>query len=208
MTSAHPPVLWLLRHGRTPVCLVAAADRATACRLAHALAPDVPFCDFSALQVGTPKRPTAGIIADLRQGSTTDDVALARPTARPRRRSANGHIPTEDAPTPALAAFEAACRHFGVHEHVARNSHAPVATRLRWAIWSATLEAGYNQKQAAAVTGHDHGTVSHTIIGIEAGTLRVDGAARAMYEFAAAAMRQAVTGEEMPTRGASMASPC
>lgn len=199
MTNAHPPVLWLLRHNRTPVCLVAATNRDTACRIGHELAPDIAHCDFSALHVGTPKNPRAGVVADLRMQATTDEDGNPLPRMRPppkRRRHATGHAPTDKAPSAGLECFEAVCRHVGIHEVVARNSHSPVATRVRWATWSAVLTAGYNQREAGAVTGHSGTAVSKTVIGIENKTLKVDASTLDLYAYACAAMRLAVTGEE------------
>lgn len=202
--NASVPLLWLVRHAGAAVALVAANNRDHASRLAHALSPDIPYCDFSTLRVGTSKQNFAGVVADLRSAhdrGKVDDTAPHVDTHPSRRRL--GHHPGPRAPSVALHAFSALCAEFGIAEDVARSSHTPAATRLRWAIWSACLGAGYNQKQAADVTGHDHGTVSHTMVDIEAGKhaakVRHPDTVRA-YEFAVAAMRAETTGERPGTR--------
>ena len=81
-----------------------------------------------------------------------------------QRRHRAGHKPGPNAPTPALVAFSAMCTAFGIAEDVARTAQTPIATRLRWAIWQACINVGYNQREAADVTGHNSGTVSHMLM--------------------------------------------
>lgn len=190
------PALWLVRHVGAPIAIVAANDRATACRLAHDLATEVPFCDFSTMVIGMSRQAATVVVADLRTQRTEVDGTAPHVDTHPSRRRL-GHTPGPRAPSPALAAFSALCRAFGMDEHVARTSKTPAATRLRWAIWSACLGAGYNQKQAADVTGHDNGTVSRTMVDLEAGKMRKRAehpdTVRA-YQFAVEAMRAESTG--------------
>lgn len=191
--------LWLLRNAGVPVCIVAAPDRATACRIGHNLAPEVAFCDFSTRDIGTAKTNDRVVIADLRapKPTTTSEAVEAKHVMRTPRR----HRPREaspEAPMPALVAFDAMCSHFGYMPSVARCSHSPGPTRMRWAIWSAAIGCGYTQRQAAAVTGHDHASVSKTIVALESahGSNRpwVDEKALEAYRFAEAAMRREMTG--------------
>lgn len=197
--TAGLPSLWLVRYAGESIVIAAANDRDTACRLAHGLVPDVPYCDFSTLHIGTSKQAKVVVIADLRPPASRPkeiDGTAPHVDTHPSRRRV-GHKPGPRAPACALAAFSALCEHFGVSEHVARSSHTPAATRLRWAIWSACLGAGYNQRQAADVTGHNNCTVSKTIVDLERGnhsdktmhpeTIRA-------YQFAVAAMRAEITG--------------
>lgn len=194
--------LWLLRHNHIPVALVAAPDRAGACRVGHTNAPEVAYCDFSALHLGASKVGFPGLVADLRVNPPDHD---ALPPLRKTRRANVNRKPSPDAPQAGIATFEALCAHFNLGEGVVRNSQSPVATRMRWALWSVMLEAGYNQKQAASVTGHDHATVSKVMIGLETGTLGVNDdrmqavyktSAAAMYSVAKAAMLLATTGND------------
>jgi len=192
------PYLWLVRHAGSAVALIAANDRDRACRLAHELDKDTPYCDFSTLNVGTSRQAKLGVVADLRTTGADDGVVVPR-VKMPAKRRRVGHVPGPNAPTAALNAFTALCTLFGVAENVARSSHSPIATRLRWAIWSACIEAGYSQGQTGDVTGHHGGTVSHTMIDIEAGKhkKRIDDpqVARA-FRFAATALRAEISGPD------------
>ena len=154
------PRLWLVSHEGRCLALVAADNRDTACRIAHGLNQRLPYYDLSTLHVGTAKTAEVGMVADLRakvdgEGDIVESF---------QRRHRAGHKPGPNAPTPALVAFSALCAAFGIAEDVARTAQTPAATRLRWAIWQACIDAGYNQREAADVTGHNHGTVAAMLV--------------------------------------------
>ena len=154
------PRLWLVSHEGRCLALVAADNRDTACRIAHGLNQRLPYYDLSTLHVGTAKTAEVGMVADLRvkvdgEGDIVESF---------QRRHRAGHKPGPNAPTPALVAFSALCTAFGVADSIARTAQTPAATRLRWAIWQACIDAGYNQREAADVTGHNSGTVSHMLM--------------------------------------------
>ena len=154
------PRLWLVSHEGRCLALVAADNRDAACRIAHGLNPRLPYYDLSTLHVGSAKNDERVLVADLRV--KLDGEGEAVESFQRRRRA--GHKPGPSAPTPARAAFSALCALFGITEDVARTSQTPVVTRLRWAIWQACIDAGYNQREAADVTGHNSGTVSHMLM--------------------------------------------
>ncbi len=155
-----PLRLWLVGHEGRYLALVAADNRDAACRIAHGLNPRLPYYDLSTMHVGTAKTAEVGMVADLRVKLDGDGEAVESF----QRRHRAGHKPGPSAPMPARVAFSALCAVFGIVEDVARTSQTPVATRLRWAIWQACIDAGYNQRETADVTGHNHGTVAAMLV--------------------------------------------
>lgn len=154
------PRLWLVSHEGRYLALVAADNRDAACRIAYDLSPWLPYYDLSTLHVGTAKSADVGLVSDLRVKLDGDgDVVESY-----QRRHRTGNKPGPNAPAPALVAFSAMCATFRAAEDMARTSQTPTATRLRWAIWQACIDAGYNQREAADVTGHHAGTVSNMLV--------------------------------------------
>gem|GEM_PF-4584131 len=158
--------LWHVSEGACmpPRALVAAKDRASACRLAQAAgAVNVDVDDMSAWAVGFPLRDEDSVVAltlpRVKPGDA--DFPCARLTGNSRASRRARQMPSDDAPGEAVDVLARAADAVGVHINAVRHQNTREATALRYAFWLACRTRGYSAKEMAAVTGHHASNCFH-----------------------------------------------
>lgn len=154
--------LWLVKYGGAPVALVAEVDRSSAARAANAsLIRDAALGDITALTIGTGRPGARGIVCPLGDHDAQRSDVLETDADQHQRYAKKA--PSGKASKVGVAALDAACKASKVAKGSALRSTEDTCACVRWAVWVALQDAGFNYVEIGKVTGHHRSTVDRKV---------------------------------------------